>query len=181
MAVKQNQFGKARTEWHSRPKATEKKQPTPPLALFCFSPFRRFRLFSFPSPTQTIFSSSSFILSFSASLFSLSLLSLSLSSSVSALLSVFRDAAQPPSSISAMPPPVHETTETSRYLKRLGHNWPRLVVALVSLYGAYYALNIIQSTSQEIKALSFSPPPCTDPCVLILVCLLARFSRYPYF
>ncbi|GJJ77446.1 hypothetical protein EMPS_09805 [Entomortierella parvispora] len=57
-----------------------------------------------------------------------------------------------------MPSPAYETTEASRYWRRLAYNWPRLVVALVSLYGAYYALNIIQSTSQEIKSLSLSAP-----------------------
>ncbi|KAG0242107.1 hypothetical protein BGX31_000631 [Mortierella sp. GBA43] len=39
------------------------------------------------------------------------------------------------------------------YTKRLGQEWPRLVVALVSLYGIYYAANVIYSTSSRIQAL----------------------------
>ncbi|KAF9110809.1 hypothetical protein BGX27_005859 [Mortierella sp. AM989] len=38
--------------------------------------------------------------------------------------------------------------------RRLIQEWPRLVVALVSLYGIYYAANVIQSTSEQIQALS---------------------------
>ncbi|KAF9207847.1 hypothetical protein BGZ49_010435 [Haplosporangium sp. Z 27] len=39
------------------------------------------------------------------------------------------------------------------YRQRLMQEWPRVVVALVSLYGIYYAANVIQSTSQQIQAL----------------------------
>lgn len=39
------------------------------------------------------------------------------------------------------------------YRKRLGREWPRLVVALVSLYGIYYAANVIHATSDQILAL----------------------------
>jgi hypothetical protein len=39
------------------------------------------------------------------------------------------------------------------YRKRLSQAWPRLVVALVSLYGIYYAANIILTTSGRIQAI----------------------------
>ncbi|KAF9360844.1 hypothetical protein BGX26_007429 [Mortierella sp. AD094] len=39
------------------------------------------------------------------------------------------------------------------YHRRLIQEWPRLVVALVSLYGIYYATNVIQTTSEQIQAL----------------------------
>ncbi|CAO3574029.1 unnamed protein product [Mortierella alpina] len=39
-----------------------------------------------------------------------------------------------------------------KYRQRLVEEWPRLVVALVSLYGIYYAANNILSTSQQIKS-----------------------------
>ncbi|KAF9961471.1 hypothetical protein BGZ72_003536 [Mortierella alpina] len=38
-----------------------------------------------------------------------------------------------------------------KYRQRLAEEWPRLVVALVSVYGIYYAANSILSTSQQIK------------------------------
>ncbi|KAG0215919.1 hypothetical protein BGX28_007145 [Mortierella sp. GBA30] len=44
------------------------------------------------------------------------------------------------------------TSTVSRYRQRLVQEWPRLVVALVSIYGIYYAINTIQSTTHHIKS-----------------------------
>ncbi|KAF9436395.1 hypothetical protein BGZ76_004090 [Entomortierella beljakovae] len=42
------------------------------------------------------------------------------------------------------------------YHQRLIQEWPRLVVALVSLYGIYYAANIIKTASSEIQSLNIN-------------------------
>ncbi|KAG0380122.1 hypothetical protein BGX24_010049 [Mortierella sp. AD032] len=44
-------------------------------------------------------------------------------------------------------------TTIQRYRQRVKQEWPRLIVALVSLYGIYYAANTIRTTTDQFKAL----------------------------
>ncbi|KAG0213864.1 hypothetical protein BGX33_002622 [Mortierella sp. NVP41] len=45
------------------------------------------------------------------------------------------------------------STTIRRYRQRVKQEWPRLVVALVSLYGIYYAANTIRTTADQFKTL----------------------------